>query len=154
MSLPSFLHDLSKTLPTEEISLLILDLLVLADLHGASAVRGLALKVMLESPFQYIQSSEYSELTLTLSFWPFFFAVYCGQWEGNCCSARVEREIEGLIWRDGFALIVFLILHLQAYPEIMADMFEAMTRQPAKRQRLNWEKLFWVENKNKWSVTL
>ena len=30
------------------------------------------------------------------------------------------------------------IFMLQAYPEIMADMFEAMTRQPAKRQRLNW----------------
>ena len=60
------------SLPTEKISLLILDLLVLADLHGASAVRGLALKVMMKSPFKHIQSSEYSELTLTLSFWPFF----------------------------------------------------------------------------------
>ena len=71
------------------------------------------------------------------SLYPFFCAVYCGQWEGNCCSARVEREIEGLTGRDGIALITYLILHLQAYPEIMADMFEAMTRQPAKRQRLN-----------------
>ena len=80
-----------------------------------------------------------------LSFWPVLFAVYCGQWEGDCCSARVERKIEGLTWRDGIALIIYLLLHLQAYPEIMADMFEAMTRQPAKRQRLNWEKLFWVK---------
>jgi len=34
-----------------------------------------------------------------------------------------------------FMVITFFML--QAYPEIMADMFEAMTRQPAKRQRLN-----------------
>ena len=38
---------------------------------------------------------------------------------------------------DEMALLLSFILHLQAYPEIMADMFEAMTRQPAKRQRLN-----------------
>ena len=37
----------------------------------------------------------------------------------------------------------------------MADMFEAMTRQPAKRQRLNWEKLFWVKKtSDRWLYTL
>ena len=40
-------------------------------------------------------------------------------------------------------LVSYISFLLQAYPEIMADMFEAMTRQPAKRQRLNW-----VWNKN------
>ena len=36
-----------------------------------------------------------------------------------------------------YVAYISLIIMLQAYPEIMADMFEAMTRQPAKRQRLN-----------------
>merc|ERR1719471_1727336 len=66
----------------------VLDLLVLADLHGASAVRGLALKFIVDNGKEIIAQQG---------------------------------------WRE----------KLKAYPEIMADMFEAMTRQPAKRQRLN-----------------
>merc|ERR1719209_628773 len=66
----------------------VLDLLVLADLHGASSVRGLALKFIVDNGKEIVAQQG---------------------------------------WRD----------KLKAYPEIMADMFEAMTRQPAKRQRLN-----------------
>lgn len=66
----------------------VLDLLVLADLHGASAVRSLALKFIVDNGKEIVAQSG---------------------------------------WRD----------KLKAYPEIMADMFEAMTRQPAKRQRVN-----------------
>lgn len=66
----------------------VLDLLVLADLHGASAVRALALKFIVDNGKEIVAQAG---------------------------------------WRD----------KLKAYPEIMADMFEAMTRQPAKRQRLN-----------------
>jgi len=66
----------------------VLDLLVLADLHGASTVRSLSLKFIVDN--------------------------------GKEIVAQVG-------WRD----------KLKAYPEIMADMFEAMTRQPAKRQRVN-----------------
>jgi len=66
----------------------VLDLLVLADLHGASAVRGLALKFIVDNGKEIVAQQG---------------------------------------WRE----------KLKAYPEIMADMFEAMTRQPAKRQRLN-----------------
>lgn len=66
----------------------VLDLLVLADLHGASVVRGLALKFIVDNGKEIVAQPG---------------------------------------WRE----------KLKAYPEIMADMFEAMTRQPAKRQRLN-----------------
>jgi len=66
----------------------VLDLLVLADLHGASSVRGLALKFIVDNGKEIVAQQG---------------------------------------WRD----------KLKAYPEIMADMFEAMTRQPAKRQWLN-----------------
>ena len=65
----------------------VLDLLVLADLHGASTVRGVALKFIVDNGKEIVAQAG---------------------------------------WRD----------KLKSYPEIMADMFEAMTRQPAKRQKL------------------
>ena len=69
------------------VRLYVLDLLVLADLHGASSVRNLALKFIVEN----------------------------------------GKEIVSQIgWRE----------KLKVYPEIMADMFEAMKRIPHKRQRI------------------
>ena len=65
----------------------VLDLLVLADLHGATTVRGVALKFIVDNGKEIVAQAG---------------------------------------WRD----------KLKSYPEIMADMFEAMTRQPAKRQKL------------------
>jgi len=66
----------------------VLDLLVLADLHGASILRGLALKFIVDNGKEIVAQAG---------------------------------------WRD----------KLKHYPEIMADMFEAMTRQPAKKPRIN-----------------
>lgn len=68
----------------------VLDLLVLADLHGASTVRQLALKFIVDNGKEIVSQPG---------------------------------------WRD----------KLKVYPEIMADMFEAMTKTmpPAKRQRIN-----------------
>jgi len=68
----------------------VLDMLVLADLHGAASVRALALKFIVDNGKEIVAQPG---------------------------------------WRD----------KLKMYPEIMADMFEAMTRLPqqGKRQRLN-----------------
>jgi len=67
----------------------VLDLLVLADLHGAATVRSLALKFIVDNGREIVAQTG---------------------------------------WRD----------KLKVYPEIMADMFEAMTRLPPnKRQRIN-----------------
>jgi len=65
----------------------VLDLLVLADLHGASSVRNLALKFIVENGKEIVSQAQ---------------------------------------WRE----------KLKSYPEIMADMFEAMTRVPHKKQRV------------------
>lgn len=67
----------------------VLDMLVLADLHGAASVRTLALKFIVENGKEIVSQAG---------------------------------------WRE----------KLKSYPEIMADMFEAMTRlPPAKRQKLS-----------------
>jgi len=77
--------SLSENITTENV----LDLLVLADLHGATTVRQLALKYIVDNGKEIVAQQG---------------------------------------WRD----------KLKMYPEIMADMFEAMTRAPpAKRQRVN-----------------
>lgn len=67
----------------------VLDLLVLADLHGAASVRTLALKFIVENGKEIVSQAQ---------------------------------------WRE----------KLKSYPEIMADMFEAMTRlPPVKRQKFS-----------------
>jgi len=77
--------SLSENINTENV----LDLLVLADLHGATTVRSLALKFIVENGKEIVAQQG---------------------------------------WRD----------KLKMYPEIMADMFEAMTKiPPAKKQRVN-----------------
>jgi len=77
--------SLSDNINTENV----LDLLVLADLHGAHSVRQLALKHIVENGKEIV-------------------------------------ALQG--WRE----------KLKMYPEIMADMFEAMTKvPPAKRQRIS-----------------
>jgi len=77
--------SLSENINTDNV----LDLLVLADLHGASTVRNLALKFIVDNGKEIVAQPG---------------------------------------WRD----------KLKVYPEIMADMFEAMTKVPtSKRQRVN-----------------
>ena len=87
-------------------------MLVLSDLHGACSVRSLALKFIVENGKEIVAQNGWRD--------------------------KLKVKDFSIFYLNKIKLLPLKWFQFQMYPEIMADMFEAMTKLPSsKRQRLS-----------------